>query len=54
LYSKAIENDTTNHVYYSNRSAAYAGLKNWDKALEDADKCIQINKNWSKVSKIKI
>lgn len=26
------------HVLYSNRSACYAGLRQWEKALEDADK----------------
>jgi len=48
LYTKAIELDGNNHVYYSNRSAAYAGLSNWIETLKDATKCIQINKNWAK------
>jgi len=48
LYSKAIQLDPSNHVYYSNRSAAYAGLGQLDKSLEDGDKCIQLNKSWAK------
>jgi len=48
LYGKAIENDRTNHVYWSNRSAAYAGQGNWAKALEDGAKCVELNKSWAK------
>jgi len=47
-YSKAIDLDKTNHVYYSNRSAAYAGLNQWDKALADGVKCIESKKDWAK------
>jgi tetratricopeptide (TPR) repeat protein len=47
-YTKAINADGTNHVYYSNRSAAY--LKNGDgnNALEDAISTISINPEFSK------
>lgn len=37
LFTQAIALDPTNHVLYSNRSAAKAGLKDWTGALEDAD-----------------
>lgn len=37
LFSQAIDLDKTNHVLYSNRSAAKAGLKDWAGALEDAE-----------------
>jgi len=47
-YTKAIEFDPTNHLYYSNRSAAYAGLNQWDKAREDGAKCIEAKRDWAK------
>jgi tetratricopeptide (TPR) repeat protein len=37
LFTKAIELDPQNHVLFSNRSAAKAGKKQWDAALEDAE-----------------
>lgn len=36
------------HVLYSNRSASYAGLKNWAQALEDAELTIQANPSFAK------
>ncbi|QEL62655.1 hypothetical protein SBP28_004372 [Candidozyma auris] len=48
-FTKAIEtSDVPNHVLYSNRSACYASLKNFTKALEDAEKCVEINPTWAK------
>lgn len=47
-YGKAIELDPSNYLFYSNRSAAYASLKQYEKALEDADKTIELNANWAK------
>lgn len=35
-YTKAIELDDSNAIFYSNRSACYASLKEWKKAYEDA------------------
>ena len=37
LFTQAIHLDPQNHVLFSNRSAAYAGKKQWDDALKDAD-----------------
>jgi len=47
-YTKAIDVDPTNHLYFSNRSAAYAGILNWNKALEDGVKCIEVKSDWAK------
>ncbi|CAG8568070.1 8265_t:CDS:10, partial [Acaulospora morrowiae] len=48
LFTKAIEVDPSNHVLYSNRSASYASLKQYDKALEDANRTIELKKDWPK------
>ncbi|KAI0643694.1 putative stress-induced protein STI1 [Trametes meyenii] len=48
LFSKAIEIDPSNHVLWSNRSAAHAGKKQWAAALDDAEQCVKINPTWSK------
>lgn len=47
-FSQAIEIESANHVLYSNRSGAYASLKNFDKALEDADKTTELKPDWAK------
>ena len=36
-------------VLLSNRCAAYLNLEMYDKATEDAKKCVQIEPDWSKV-----
>lgn len=51
-YTKAIQHDATNHVLYSNRSAAYASLKQYGPALDDANKTIELKPDWSKVELI--
>lgn len=52
-YTESIKENPRNgsqakHVLLSNRSAAYAASKNWDKALEDALACIQAKPDFSK------
>lgn len=47
-YTKAINADGTNHVYYSNRSAAYLKKGDGNNALEDAVSTIAINPEFSK------
>lgn len=47
-FTQAIELDPANHVLYSNRSGAYASLKQYDKALEDATKTTEIKPDWAK------
>ena len=36
-------------VLYSNRSAAYCGKRQYTEALEDAEKCVKLRPDWSKV-----
>ena len=45
-YSKGIEMDPSNHVLYSNRSAAYLSAGKGEEALKDADKCVELNGTW--------
>ncbi|RMZ81794.1 hypothetical protein DV738_g1945, partial [Chaetothyriales sp. CBS 135597] len=47
-FSQAIELDPSNHVLYSNRSGAYASLKQWQKALDDANKTTELKHDWAK------
>ncbi|KAJ3040339.1 Hsp90 cochaperone [Rhizophlyctis rosea] len=47
-FTKGIELDPSNHVLYSNRSACYASLKDYQKALEDAEKTVQTKPDWAK------
>ncbi|KAJ4363954.1 Hsp90 cochaperone [Neocucurbitaria cava] len=47
-FSQAIELDPSNHVLYSNRSGAYASLKDWQKAFDDATKTTEIKPDWAK------
>lgn len=47
-WSRALKLDSKNHVLFSNRSAAYVGLEQYKKALEDANSCIQIRPNFVK------
>ncbi|KAG6888652.1 hypothetical protein C0992_007910 [Termitomyces sp. T32_za158] len=48
LFSQAIAIDSTNHVLFSNRSAAKAGKKDWDGALVDAEETVKLNPTWGK------
>lgn len=47
-YSAGIEVDATNHVLYSNRSACQASLGNWQDALNDAKKTVELKPDWAK------
>lgn len=47
-YTKAIEIDPTDHIFYSNRSAAYLSKGDGLAALTDGEKCIEINPSFAK------
>lgn len=48
FYSQAIEIDPSNHILYSNRSAAYAKTNDYASALKDAEKTIELKSDWPK------
>ena len=50
-YSRAIisnNNVMDKHIFYSNRSAAYMSKDEFEKALQDACKCIELSPHWAK------
>jgi stress-induced-phosphoprotein 1 len=47
-YTQAIQLDSKDHVFYSNRSAAYLSKGDALSALSDAEKCIEISPQWPK------
>merc|ERR1719499_120765 len=48
FYTKALEQDPFDHVFYSNRSACYAESEEFDKALRDAERCIALSPQFAK------
>ena len=48
FFSKAIEEDATDHTLYGNRSAAYHGIGEFKKAVQDGNKAIKLKPNWIK------
>lgn len=47
-YTKAIEIDDNNAIYYSNRAAALSKLDRHDEALKDCQEALEIDPNYSK------
>jgi stress-induced-phosphoprotein 1 len=47
-FTQAIEIEPSNHILYSNRSAAYASKKDYQHALEDANKVTELKPDWAK------
>ena len=48
LYTKAIGLDPNSEVFFSNRSAAYANLKRFREALDDAQEAVGLKPGWVK------
>mmetsp|Transcript_8689 Transcript_8689/g.22929 ORF Transcript_8689/g.22929 Transcript_8689/m.22929 type:complete len:461 (+) Transcript_8689:149-1531(+) len=48
LLKKAIKLDPDNHIFYSNRAAAYMAMEKFDKALKDANECVRLQPTWAK------
>ena len=48
-YSRAIDLDPDNAVYYSNRAAAHIRLENFGSAVADASRAIDLNPAYIKV-----
>lgn len=46
LYSEALLLDPSNHVLFSNRSAAYAKAGKYGEALKDAEQTVTIKPDW--------
>ena len=52
-YTKALEFSLIDsHLLYSNRSAVYLTMKDFENALADAKKCIEAKPDWSKVRRL--
>jgi len=47
-YTYATELDPKNPIFYTNRSTAYFKMKKMKKSFRDANKAIQLDKNWAK------
>lgn len=47
-YSRAIIENPDDHTIYGNRSASYHNLKNYDAALQDGNKCVELKPDWDK------
>jgi len=47
-YTEAIEFDPADVTFFSNRSACYAALEEWEKAAEDGKQCILVDKSFVK------
>jgi stress-induced-phosphoprotein 1 len=47
-FTEAIKHDPTDQVFFSNRSACFASLEQYDKALEDGTECVRLKPDWAK------
>ena len=53
LYTDALSLDPTNHILYSNRSAALVKMGRFEQALQDAIRAKELNSQWPKVRSLK-
>ena len=47
-FAQAIVETPEDHTLYSNKSASYFNLNQFEKALEEAERCISIKADWDK------
>ena len=47
-YTNAIELDSTNPIYFSNRAQVYIEMEEFSKAIEDSDTAINLNKSFTR------
>ncbi|CAK9114983.1 Ankyrin-1 (ANK-1) (Ankyrin-R) (Erythrocyte ankyrin) [Durusdinium trenchii] len=47
-YSEALRVDPDNHILYGNRAAAFLGLQDAERALDDASNAVRLNGDWWK------
>eukprot|EP00605_Chrysophyceae_sp_TOSAG23-4_P000530 GSChrysophyteH1.ASY1.ANO1.599.1 assembled CDS len=48
MYTVAVSCRPDEHIYYSNRSAAYQSRKSWREALADAERCLKLCNTFAK------
>lgn len=49
-FTNAIQLSPQDHLLYSNRSGAFASLKDFENALKDAETCVKLKPDWAKVT----
>lgn len=47
-YTEAIRCDPADHIFFSNRSACQVSLGNYEQALQDASRCVELKPSWPK------
>ena len=48
FYTQALTETPADHTIYGNRSAAYTNLKQYQQALDDGNKAIELKADWGK------